>query len=82
MAQEKLTLADVNFAPTSSRDKTVYGSCKPGGAGGAVTEEAISQWADVLKKEGVTRVVSLLEPRETSIFQTSLTDQYSKHFKK
>lgn len=78
----KLTPADINFAPASSRDNTVYGACKPGGGSGAVDAGVVESWAEAVKKEGVTRVVSLLEERETQQLGTSLKDQYAKHFKK
>ena len=76
-----------NFGAASSLDTTVYGACRPGGAGGeeetpaaSLTDASVAEWAAALKAQGITRVVSLLDDKELSAYKTPLTEQYGRLF--
>lgn len=78
---------DLNFGPGSRLDSTVFGACRPGGAGeeestapGSIPDEAVSAWAAAVKEKGVSRVVSLLDATELAAYQTPLEQQYAKLF--
>jgi hypothetical protein len=78
---------DLNFGAGSRLDSTVFGACRPGGAGeeeptapGSIPDEAVSAWAAAVKEKGVSRVVSLLDTTELSAYQTPLEQQYAKLF--
>ena len=80
---------DVNWGPASSLDATVFGACRPGGAGGeertpagSISDAAVDAWAQYMRSAGITRVVSLLEAEELTAYATPLETQYARLFKR
>ena len=79
---------DLNFAPASALDSTVFGGVGPGCDEaklkaqllGPVSAQAVEDWAAALLAEGITRVVSLLDETELSGFEPPLREQYGKIF--
>ena len=76
-----------NFGAASSRDTTVFGACRPGGAGGdeqtpagSLGDAAVAEWAAAMKAQGITRVVSLLDDVELTAYATPLHEQYGRLF--
>ena len=80
---------DANFGPASGLDATVFGACRPGGAGGeertpagSIGDAAVEAWAQHMRAAGITRVVSLLDAEELTAYATPLGEQYVRHFKR
>lgn len=80
---------DLNFGAASSLDGVVYGAVRPGGAGGeevtpagSIPDAAVSAWGAHMKAQGITRVVSLLDPSELTAYASPLGAQYGRLFKR
>ena len=80
---------DLNFGAASSLDGVVYGAVRPGGAGGeevtpagSIPDADVSAWAAHMQAQGITRVVSLLDPSELTAYASPLGDQYGRLFKR
>jgi hypothetical protein len=78
---------DLNFGAASSLDGVVYGAVRPGGAGGeevtpagSIPDADVSAWAAHMQAQGITRVVSLLDPSELTAYASPLGDQYGRLF--
>lgn len=74
----------LNFGAGTSFDQVVFGAVRPGGskAAGPFQPEVVDEWAAAMKKEGITRVVSLLDESELTLYAKPLGDLYGKHFKR
>lgn len=70
-----------NFAPASSLDNVVYGSCRPGiGRVQTIPPESVDDWIEFMLSQGISRVVVLLHAHQLEYYQEDLLAAYRKRF--
>jgi protein tyrosine/serine phosphatase len=76
-----------NFSAASSRDETVFAACRPGHShpregllvtprGKPTSQEAVVEWVEYMKKQGIKRVLCLLTRSELTFYSESLLNSY------
>lgn len=70
-----------NFGPVSTRDDILYTACRPGNSPtktqDVISNDAVREWIDFMKSNGVHKVISLLDANEYGLYETDLCQQYT-----